>query len=180
MTPLKLKDNTTLIKELNKIMLHWQEHFKDLFHNPLPVSDMVIDSIPQLETRHHLNRLPTIEEVEHAVNQINNRKAPGLDRIPVEMLQIGSKNILHAVHDFTVTCWIGIPIPQDWTDGILVSLHKGKGQKSICDHYHGITLLGSVGKVLATLLLNRLTEDICPNIIPESQMLLDLAEVQLT
>ena len=161
-------------------MLHWQEHFKDLFHNPLPVSDMVIDSIPQLETRHHLNRLPTIEEVERAVNQINTRKAPGLDRIPVEMLQIGSKNILHAVHDFTVTCWIGIPIPQDWTDGILVLLHEGKGQKSICDHYHGITLLGSVGKVLATLLLNRLTEDICPNIIPESQMLLDLAEVQLT
>ena len=44
-----------------------------------------------------------------------------------------------------------------------------KGEKSICDHYRGITLLESVGKVLARLILNRLTEDICPNVIPESQ-----------
>ena len=85
------------------------------------------------------------------------------------MLQTGSKNILHTVYGFTVTSWSGIPIPQDWIDGILVSLYKGKGEKSICDHYRGINLLESVGKVLARLLLNRLTEDICPNIIPESQ-----------
>ena len=59
-------------------------------------------------------------------------------------------------------------MPQDWIDGILVSLYKSQGEKSICDHYHGITLLESVRKVLARLLLNRLTEDICPNIILES------------
>ena len=147
-------------------MLRWKEHFKDLFHNPLSVSDIVIDSIPQLETRHHLNRFPTLEEVEHAVNQINTRKAPGLDGTPVEMLQTGSKKILHAVYDFIVTSWSGIPIPQDWIDGILVSLYMGKGEKSIRHHYRGITLLESVGKVL---LLIRLTENICPNIIPKSQ-----------
>ena len=137
MTPLKLKDNTTLIKGPNKILLHWQEYFKDLFQNPSPVSDIVIDSIPQLETRHHLNRLPTLEEVKCAVNQINTRKAPGLDRISVEMLQTGSKNILHAVYDFIITSWSGIPIPQDCIDGILVSLYKSKGEKSICHHYRG-------------------------------------------
>ena len=60
------------------------------------------------------------------MDQINTRKAPGLDRVPVEMLQTGSKNILHAVYDFTVTSWSGIPIPKDWIDSILVSLYKGK------------------------------------------------------
>ena len=47
------------------------------------------------------------------------------------------------------------------TNGILVSIFKGKGEKSVCDNYRGITLLESVGKVLARLLSNRLTEDIC-------------------
>ena len=47
-TPLKLKDNTTLMKDPNKIMLRWQGHFKDLFHNPSSDNDIVIDSIPQL------------------------------------------------------------------------------------------------------------------------------------
>ena len=104
-------------------MLRWQQHFKDLFHNPSSVRDIVIDSIPQLETRHHLNRLPTLEEVEPAVNQINTRKATGLDGIPVEMLQTGSRNILHIVYDFIVTSWSSIPIPQDWIYGILVLLY---------------------------------------------------------
>ena len=84
------------------------------------------------------------------------------------MLQTGSKNILHAVYDFTDTTWSGIPMPQDWIDGILVSLYKSQGEKSVCDHYRGITLLESVGKVLARLLLNRLIDDICPNVILES------------
>ena len=73
-TPLKSKDNTTLIKDPNKIMQHWQEHFKDQFHNPSSVNDNVIESIPQLETRHHLSRLPTPEKVERAVNQITLEK----------------------------------------------------------------------------------------------------------
>ena len=62
-----------------------------------------------------------------------------------------------------------MPIPHDWIDGILVSLYKGKGEKYIYDHYLGINLLESVGKVLAGLLHNRLTDDICPDAIPESQ-----------
>ena len=32
-------------------------------------------------------------------------------------------------------------MPQDWIDGILVSLYKSQGEKSVCDHYHGITQL---------------------------------------
>ena len=71
------------------------------------------------------------------------------------------------MYDLIVIGWSRVPIRQDWIDGILVSLCKGKGEKSICYHYRGITLLESVGKVLARLLLNRFTEDIYPSVIPE-------------
>ena len=114
-----------------------------------------------------MDRIPTFEEVELAVKQINSGKASV--EIPVELLQTGSKNVLHAMHDSFVKSWGGTPIPQDWINGILVSLFKGKGEKSICDNFSGITLIESVGKVLARLLLNRLTEVICPAVIPESQ-----------
>ena len=153
----------------NKIMQCWQEHFKDLFHNSSSVSDIVIDSIPQLEIQHQLHRPPTPEEVEFAVNWIITKKALGLDGIHVELLLTRSKSILHAVNDFIIISWSGMPIPQDWISGILVLLYKGKGEKSICEHHCGITLLESVGKVLARLILNRLTQDICPDIIPELQ-----------
>ena len=42
------------------------------------------------------------------MNQIITRKAPGLDRIPVELLQTGGKNILHAVYDFIFISWSDI------------------------------------------------------------------------
>ena len=60
-------------------------------------------------------------------------------------------------------------MPKDWVDAIMISLFKGKGLKSVCGDYRGISLLESVGKVFARLLLNRLTKWILPSVIPESQ-----------
>ena len=73
------------------------------------------------------------------------------------------------VFDLVCEVWNGAPVHQDWIDAILVCLYKGKGQKSECGNYRGISLLESVGKVFSKFLLNRLLEHICPSIIPESQ-----------
>ena len=53
-------------------------------------------------------------------------------------------------------------MPQNWVDAILISVFKGKGLKSVCGDYQGISLLEAVGKVFAKLLLNRLTKWIVP------------------
>ena len=60
-------------------------------------------------------------------------------------------------------------MPQDWIDAVLVILYKGKGKKSLCGSYRGITLLKAVGKVFARLMINRLNEAVSPNILPEAQ-----------
>ena len=44
----------------------------------------------------------------------------------------------------------------DLIDGDLVTLFKGIGSKSLSDCYRGITFLGSFGKALVKILLNRL------------------------
>ena len=164
--PLRSKDNTSLIKDPSKIIERWQEHFRDLFFNPSVVDESVIDNLPQLEIKHHMDRIPTLEEVDKAVNQINSGKAPV--HIPVELIKTRSEKVRQATLDLMIQNWGGT-IPQDWIDGILMPLYKSKGEKSVCDNHRGITLLESVGKVLARLLLNRLQEEICPVIIPESQ-----------
>ena len=112
---------------------------------------------------------PIIDEVRIALKQINYVKAPGLDGIPVELLQHGGENKLSSIHNMFTLSWKETPIPQDWVDGILVSIFKGKESKSECDHSRNITLLEAVGKVLARLLLDRLMEYICPKVIPETQ-----------
>ena len=164
--PLKAKDNTTLIKDPSKILDRWQEHFQDLFYNPSVVDESVIDNLPQFEIKHRMDRIPTLEEVDIAVKQLSSGKAPV--HLPVELIKTGSETVRQATLNLILGTWGG-NIPQDWIDGILFPLYKSKGEKSICDHYRGITLLESVGKVLARLLLSRLLEDICPITLPESQ-----------
>ena len=164
--PLKSKDNTTLLKDPTQIMNRWQEHFQDLFFNPSEVDESVIDNLPQLEIKHRMAKIPSLEEIDRAVKQITSGKAPV--QIPVELLKTGSETVKQEVANLIRSSWGG-SIPQDWIDGILLPLYKSKGEKSVCDNHRGITLLESVGKVLARILLSRLEEDICLAALPESQ-----------
>ena len=70
---------------------------------------------------------------------------------------------------YIVITWSVVSIQQDWIDGNLLSLYKGNGEKSICDHYRGITLLESFRKVLPRLILNKLIEDNFPRVMPNFQ-----------
>ena len=168
-SPLLAKDGITLLKSPDQIKDRWYEHFRDLFHNPSTVNMDAVDSLPQRDVCQDIDTEPTIEETLHAIKQINSRKAPGLDGIPVEILKSGGSNLQTAIHGFMKSAWKADPVSQDWIDVILIMLYKGKGKKSVCSSYRGISLLESVGKVFARLLLNRLEKYICPDVIPETQ-----------
>ena len=45
--------------------------------------------------------------------------------------------------------------PEDWRSAVIVSLHKGKGEKSECKNYRGISFLSAVGKIYAGILADR-------------------------
>ena len=168
-TPLLANDGTSLLKTPEDIMRRWFEHFRDLFHNPSVVNDAAVESIPQQDTHPELDNEPSLDEVIQCIKQVNTDKAPGLDGIPVELLLHGGSNVHSAVHSLILSVWNGNPVPQDWIDAIMITLYKGKGKKSICSSYRGISLLETVGKVFARLLLNRLEKYVCPEVIPESQ-----------
>ena len=167
--PMKSKDNSKTLKSPDEIMKRWTEHFSDLFFNPSEVDDEAIDSLPQSELCDDLDMAPSFEETMAAMGQINTGKAPGPDGIPIELIVHGGVNVHQAVHSLLIAVWGGVPVPQCWIDAILIFLYKGKGPKSACGSYRGISLLEAVGKIYARVLLNRLNDKVCPTIIPESQ-----------
>ena len=59
------------------------------------------------------------------------------------------------------------PVPQDWIDAVLIPIHK-KGDLCNCDNWRGIVLLDVVGKVVATILQERL-QALAEQELPESQ-----------
>jgi len=56
-----------------------------------------------------------------------------------------------------VTCvWEEEVVPEEWHQGIIITLYKGKGSKSECSSYRGITLLCMPGKMFAHIILARI------------------------
>ena len=53
-----------------------------------------------------------------------------------------------------MTFEIGV-VPEDWRSAVIVPLYKGKGERTECKNYRGISLLSVVGKIYAGNLVNR-------------------------
>ena len=66
--------------------------------------------------------------------------------------------------------WRKEAIPQDFKDASIIHLYKRKGNPQVCDNHRGVSLLSIAGKILATILLNRLNTHLHQaGLIPESQ-----------
>ena len=65
------------MKETEAITGRWEEHFTYLFFNPSVVDDAAVDSLPQRDLIEELDGVPTREETDLSIKQINAGKAPG-------------------------------------------------------------------------------------------------------
>ena len=46
-------------------------------------------------------------------------------------------------------------VPEDWRSAVIVPLYKGKGERTECSNYRGISLLYMVGKIYSGILVDR-------------------------
>ena len=168
-TPMKSKDGHHTIRDAGGLMDRWTEHYRDLFTNPSTVDESIIKDLPQYDVMEAMDVIPDIDEIKKATAQIRGGKAPGLDGIPIEVVKCGGDSMNRKIADLIVDIWSGTPVYQDWKDAILVSIYKGKGKRSICGQYRGVSLLAAVGKIFSRILLNRLEKYLCPKVLPESQ-----------
>lgn len=167
--PVKSLDGITLT-DRTKILERWVEHFKSVLNQPSSFDEAVLSEIPQWPLASHLDDVPTAAEIQTAISQMANGKAPGVDGIPAEIYKECSANLLPWLADLFEAIWKEAEVPQDFKDAIIVHIYKRKGDRSCCDSHRGISLLSTAGKILARVLLNRLSDHAYQSgVIPESQ-----------
>ena len=102
----------------------------------------------------------TMEEVNTAIKHLKAKKAHGPDRIPNEALKYASNETrntyLNIFNQITETAII----PEQWKEGEIIRLYKGKGKKGLCANERGITLASNMGKLYERIINNRIMNKI--------------------
>ncbi|XP_061142364.1 uncharacterized protein LOC133159416, partial [Syngnathus typhle] len=138
----------------------------DLNRDSTTQSDF-LSHIPQSPIRDDMGEPPTLVEVQDAIRSLKNNKASGPDGIPAEVLKEGGLELQRHLHSLFLKVWEKEVLPSKHRDALIVTIFK-KGDKADCGNYRGISLLSTVGKVLARVLANRLLP-LSEEILPESQ-----------
>ena len=165
--PLKSKTGD-VIKDRDKQMSRWVEHYLDIYSRENSVTQEALDSIEDLPVLEELDSEPTLEELSKAIDALASGKAPGEDGIPPEVIKCGKPALLEPLHELLCLCWREGKVPQDMRNAKIITLYKNKGDRSDCNNYRGISLLSIVGKVFARVVLVRL-QVLAERIYPESQ-----------
>jgi len=103
-------------------------------------------------------------EVEWAIRQLPNNKAPGVDKIPAELLKPAPRAALTALcRKIWRTCtWL-----KEWKRSIFIPMAK-KGDPRECANYRTIALIPHASKILLKIIQKRL-ESIIDRELPEAQ-----------
>ena len=99
-------------------------------------------------------------EVINVIKNLKAGKAPGPDGIPNEAMKYANNQTLHIYCNEMNKILKGMDIPEQWNEGSLKRLFKGKGVKGKCSNERGITLASNVGKMFERLVNNRIGPEV--------------------
>ena len=103
-----------------------------------------------------LNSPISEDEVKQAVKRLKNGKACGEDKILNEMVKAFSETHMGVLTNiFNIVLQSG-HMPHEWVIGIIKPIYKNKDDINDPDNYRGITLLSCFGKLLTSILNDRL------------------------
>ena len=150
-------------------MKQWTLHFSTVLNLTSEVTDEALESIQQRPMIPELDASPNAAETNAAIKQLQTGKAPGPDGIPGEVFKAGGETLItHLTRMFQVF-WVNGQLPRDLRDANIIHLYKNKGDRSSCDNHSGISLLSIAGKILARIMLNRITKHRLDDVVSESQ-----------
>ncbi len=98
------------------------------------------------------------EEITRNIKKLKRNKASGPDNIPNEaLIELDSeaKEIIREAFNNTNQRQ---SMPEQWQDGTLHRLYKGKGKKGKCSNERGITVASNLGKLYERVINDRVTE----------------------
>ena len=141
--PLKAKSDE-VITDQSKQLQRWVEHYLELYPTQNIVTGAALEALLGLPVMEELDKMPTLEELSKAIDNLARGKAPGKDCIPPEVLKHGKPSIIQPLHELLCQCWAKGHILQDMRDPSIVTLYKNKGDRSDCNNYRCISVLSIV------------------------------------
>lgn len=136
------------LSDQQKIKNRWREYTEELYANQIEHQED--------NDNGQMDREPNIleDEIAWAMRQLPNKKAPGIDRIPAELLKSVPVSVITALcQEIWYTCkW-----PKDWTRSVFIPLPK-KGDARDCSNYRTIALISHASKILLKIIQQRLQQ----------------------
>ena len=168
-TPWSLFENKKERKPVPIDMEDLEHHFKNIFHTTAryEYNTSLLDNDEENENMWY-NSPITSFEVQTAISQTPNRKAPGPDCIVYEHLKTSLNILLPYWVMILNLCLQTSKTPMMWHQSKLKIIYKGKGSKTSPDSYRGIALLCTPFKVLTWILNKRIFANI-KHLLPDEQ-----------
>ncbi|CAH8497241.1 unnamed protein product [Dicrocoelium dendriticum] len=142
-----------MIHSLSKRLERWAEHFAMQFNQPeLSLSSGIERPSPWAVSLDP----PSRAEVEREIRLLKLHKAAGADTIPPALFKFGGPALIGDLHELLVKLWEQETVPTDWNRSVIVPIFKG-GSRLVCGNHRGISLISIASKLLASLILHRLT-----------------------
>ena len=101
-----------------------------------------------------LNRPISLEEVQSAITQLQEDKAPGPYSICPSVIK--DDRMCQYFHRLFQICFENGVVPQAWLDSTIQPIYEGKGNKHDPNNYRGITLQSCIAKAFAKIINIRL------------------------
>jgi hypothetical protein len=141
-----------LLVDPHKILNRWKNYFCQLFnvHGAGGVRQT------EVHTAEPFVPEPSASAVEIAIGKLKRYKSPCVDQIPAELIQAEGETVRSKIHKLIKLIWNKEELPYQWTESVVVPIHK-KSDKTDCSNHRGISLLSTSYKVLSNILLARLT-----------------------
>ena len=133
----------------------WVEHFSEVLNKPptttevevqYPDTDLDVSTAP-----------PEKEEIIAAIRSLKNGKSPGQDSLNAELFKAELEFAAQVLQPLFATIWEEKQLLNGWTEGVIVKIPK-KGALSNCNNWREITLLSAPSKILAKLIIKRISE----------------------
>lgn len=156
-----------LLTTQEDIKERWVEHFSELLNMTTDIDETVLDELSELPINESLDQPITEKEIDTALKNTKLGKSPGPDGILPEILVYGGLTLKRFLVTLFTIFWATEQLPTDLVNPNITILFK-KGNRSICGNYRGISLLSTVGKVIADIILQRL-KSVIETVYPESQ-----------
>lgn len=150
-------------EEANISEEEWLEHFKGVF-GEVAERDKESGDDSEIEEEGNTNTLEdeeiTSEEIIRAIKVMKKGKAAGIDGFPIEVFQgllevEGFVEMLKGI--FNLIFRTG-EVPKVWGMGVVVTIYKGKGDRTDPNNFRGVSLLAVGGKIFGRILAERISK----------------------